>query len=198
MRKLHACLSFSYLLSRFLRLLQLSRSSQFFVSIVHEALKQCGHSPDLVQIVTGFAETGQALIQSNIDKLTFIGSPGVGKHIMRAASDNLTPVVLELGGKDAAVVCDDCDYDQVIQLALRGTFQNCGQNCIGLERLVVHAGIYDKFVLDMERKVRDSCLVSGAVPSLPWCSRACNLPYSVPVLGHPPGLCADAGLHPER
>lgn len=89
------------------------RSSQFYLSIVHKALEQCGHSPDLVQIVTGFAPTGQALTQSGIDKLTFIGSPGVGKHIMRAAADNLTPIVLELGGKDAAVVCDDCDYNQV-------------------------------------------------------------------------------------
>ncbi len=48
--------------------------------------------------------------------MTFIGSPAVGKLVMRAASETLTPVVLELGGKDAAIVCNDCDFDQVLNL----------------------------------------------------------------------------------
>ena len=72
---------------------------------------------------------------------------------MRDAAANLTPVVLELGGKDAAVVCEDCDFDQVVGLALRGTFQNCGQNCIGLERVVAHQKIYNKLVEVMCQKV---------------------------------------------
>ena len=72
---------------------------------------------------------------------------------MKKASETLTPVVLELGGKDAAVIFDDCDFNQVIQIAMRGTFQNCGQNCIGLERLVVHEKIYDKFVKEMEKRI---------------------------------------------
>lgn len=46
---------------------------------------------------------------------------------MRTASETLTPVVLELGGKDAAVICDDCDFGQVVDIMMRGTFQNCGQ-----------------------------------------------------------------------
>jgi hypothetical protein len=54
-----------------------------------------------------------ALCSAGVDKITFIGSPEVGKMVMRDAVENLTPVVLELGGKDAAVLCDDCDYDQV-------------------------------------------------------------------------------------
>ena len=53
---------------------------------------------------------------------------------MRAAADNLTPVVLELGGKDPLIVCDDADWDQVVQYALRGVFINCGQNCLAAER----------------------------------------------------------------
>lgn len=132
-------------------------------------LVHCGHSPDLVQIVTGYGDTGAALVNSGVDKLTFIGSPGVGKLVMRAAADTLTPVLLELGGKDAAIVCEDCDFEQVsmlygrhvlnfcpfqvVGLALRGTFQNCGQNCIGLERLIVHQGIYDKLVKEMKGRI---------------------------------------------
>jgi acyl-CoA reductase-like NAD-dependent aldehyde dehydrogenase len=73
---------------------------------------------------------------------------------MRHASNTLTPVILELGGKDVAVIFDDADYDQVIQVSLRGTFQNSGQNCAGLERIVVQEGIYDKFVADMETKIK--------------------------------------------
>lgn len=64
---------------------------------------------------------------------------------MRAAAETLTPVVLELGGKDAAVVCDDCDFEQVINLAMRGTFQNCGQvswvGCIYCKHVWVFEGI---------------------------------------------------------
>ena len=50
---------------------------------------------------------------------------------MKHASHTLTPVVLELGGKDAAVLCGDCDLNQAVSLVMRGTFQNAGQNCIG-------------------------------------------------------------------
>jgi aldehyde dehydrogenase (NAD+) len=46
---------------------------------------------------------------------------------MKAAAETLTPVLLELGGKDAAVICDDCDFNQVVDITMRGTFQNCGQ-----------------------------------------------------------------------
>jgi len=128
-------------------------SSDYYGKIVKEALRSLGHSPDLVQVVTGYGETGSALTLSGIDKLTFIGSPEVGKLVMRDASKNLTPVVLELGGKDAAIVCEDCDFNQVVQLALRGTFQNCGQNCIGLERIVALEGVYDRLVATMDKLV---------------------------------------------
>jgi hypothetical protein len=87
-------------------------SSAFYLEIVHAALRQRGHSTDLVSTVTGFGATGAALIPA-VDKLTFIGSPSVGKLVMRQAAETLTPVVLELGGKDAAIVCDDCDFNQV-------------------------------------------------------------------------------------
>ena len=128
-------------------------SSEFFVNICKKALAQYGHSEDLIQIVTGYGGTGASLIPK-VDKLVFIGSPEVGKLVMKSAAETLTPVVLELGGKDAAVVCDDADLDQVVTLAMRGTFQNCGQNCIGLERLVVNAKVYDKFVAIMEENVK--------------------------------------------
>jgi len=127
--------------------------TKYYESIVREGLKQLGQSPDLVTFVTGFAETGEALV-SSADKITFIGSPGVGKLVMKKASETLTPVVLELGGKDPAVILDDADLDQVIPIVMRGTYQNCGQNCVGLERILVQQGIHDKLVNILVEKVK--------------------------------------------
>lgn len=72
---------------------------------------------------------------------------------MEACSLNLTPIVLELGGKDAAVICDDADMKQVIPTVMRGVFQNCGQNCIGLERLIVHESLYEEFIAQIKQRV---------------------------------------------
>lgn len=128
-------------------------TTTYFSRIIKEILQQNGHSPDLVQFVVGYADVGQELIK-HVDKVTFIGSPAVGKLIMAQAAETLTPVVLELGGKDAAVVCDDCDFNQVIDTTMRGFFQNSGQNCIGLERVVVHTAIYDRYVAVMQDKIK--------------------------------------------
>lgn len=127
-------------------------SLPFLRTLFSKTLEAAGLPVDLVQLCTGHADTGAALIPL-VDKLTFIGSPGVGKAVMRTAADTLTPVVLELGGKDAAVVFDDADVPQVQNLLMRGVFQNAGQNCIGIERILVQDGIYDGFVKEMEKRV---------------------------------------------
>merc|ERR1712176_1324528 len=63
---------------------------------------------------------------------------------MSTAAKHLKPVILELGGKDAMVICEDADLDQAISFAMRGVFQNCGQNCCGVERLFVYESIFEK------------------------------------------------------
>jgi acyl-CoA reductase-like NAD-dependent aldehyde dehydrogenase len=76
---------------------------------------------------------------------------------MRAASDSLVPCVLELGGKDCAIIRADANLQQALQLLLRGVYQNCGQNCIGIERIIVHRDVYDKFtelMLEQVSKLR--------------------------------------------
>lgn len=65
---------------------------------------------------------------------------------MKAASENLTPVTLELGGKDPLVICEDADFQTIVDYALRSVFINNGQNCVAAERFYVHKKIYDKFV----------------------------------------------------
>lgn len=75
----------------------------------------------------------------------------VGKLVMKKASDYLTPVILELGGKDAAIIFNDCDYQNVMDFCTRASIQNAGQNCAGLERMIVESGVYDLIVEDMRK-----------------------------------------------
>ena len=79
-----------------------------------------GAPADLVQVVTGYGEAGGALVTAPVDKLIFVGSVEVGRKVMAAASAALTPVVLELGGKDAFIVCHDANLNQVCRVISLG------------------------------------------------------------------------------
>ncbi|HTJ85115.1 MAG TPA: aldehyde dehydrogenase family protein [Polyangiaceae bacterium] len=131
-----------------------SWSAEPLVRIVRDVLTKRGHDPDLVQYVTGFGETGAALVRSGVDKIFFTGSPENGMKVMKTASENLTPVVLELGGKDPMIVCDDADLDHAVRQAMLGVYTACGQMCVGAERIYVFESVYDAFVEKVEAKVR--------------------------------------------
>lgn len=115
------------------------------VEIVKNALSAEGQSPELVQLVQGYGETGQALINGGIDSLVFIGSVGNGQRVLEAAARTITPVVLELGGKDPFIVCDDASLEQAAHAAMAGCFISAGQNCVASERLLVFDAVYDRF-----------------------------------------------------
>jgi acyl-CoA reductase-like NAD-dependent aldehyde dehydrogenase len=123
-----------------------SWSSRYFGAIMSAALVACGHSPDLCATVTGFGEAGAALVASpGVAKIIFTGSPGVGKAVMAGAAPHLKPVVLELGGKDPMVLCEDVNVLAILPMAMRGVYQNCGQNCCGIERIYAYEGVYEAF-----------------------------------------------------
>ncbi|KAF2078440.1 hypothetical protein CYY_000307 [Polysphondylium violaceum] len=130
-----------------------THSKILFEHLVRQVLSKRGHNPNLIQILPGMGETGEALVRSGVDKILFIGSPGTGKRVMKAASDNLTPVILELGGKDPMIIFDDVNLDWALAIAQRGCFINLGQNCISAERVFVHEKIYDKFCKAMADKI---------------------------------------------
>ena len=109
------------------------------------ALAAVGAPKDLVKIVAGFGDAGAALVSGGVDHLIFVGSTGVGRAVAAGAAPTLTPVTLELGGKDAFVVLCDADLDAALAAGLRGAFQSCGQNCAGAERFIVHASVADEF-----------------------------------------------------
>lgn len=102
--------------------------------------------PGLVGVVQGGAETGEALVRSDVDKIAFTGSARTGRRVMAAAAERLTPVLLELGGKDPMIVCADADLDRATRGAVWGSMQNSGQTCMSVERVYVDASIHDEFV----------------------------------------------------
>eukprot|EP00968_Pinguiococcus_pyrenoidosus_P018540 scaffold1951_cov258-Pinguiococcus_pyrenoidosus.AAC.9 len=108
---------------------------------------RCRSNRECQQVVTGFGEAGAALVAcKNIDKIIFTGSPGVGRMVMKGAAPHLKPVILELGGKDPLVICEDAKLGEVVPMAMRGCFQNAGQNCCGIERILCYEGIQEEFV----------------------------------------------------
>lgn len=124
-----------------------SWSAAYFGRILHQALVVNGHNPDVVATVTGLAESGVALCTSPlVDKIIFTGSTPIGRRVMESAAKNLTPLVLELGGKDVMVFRQDVKLPSVIPFVMRGCFQNSGQNCVGVERVLVYESIYDDFL----------------------------------------------------
>ena len=125
-----------------------------FQEFLDRCLFDCGHSPDLIQIITGYAETGAALVSGGVDKIVFTGSMRNGQRVLEESAKTLTPVILELGGKDPMIVCDDADLDQAAHAAVSASFIASGQMCLAAERVLVFDHIYDEFV----RKVQDITL----------------------------------------
>ncbi|MGH3498588.1 MAG: aldehyde dehydrogenase family protein [Nocardioidaceae bacterium] len=100
----------------------------------------------VLQLVTGFGDTGEALCRSGVDKVAFTGSTATAKKVMAACAETLTPVLMECGGKDALLVDADADVAAAADAAVWGGMSNAGQTCIGVERVYVHEIVYDEFV----------------------------------------------------
>lgn len=124
-------------------------------ALLGRIFQEVGGYPDILQVVTGDGSTGAHLVRSGVDKIVFTGSVATGKKIMAAAAETLTPVVLELGGKDPMIVCDDADVDRAAAGAVWGAFTNSGQVCMSVERVYVHEKVYDTFVDKVVKRTRD-------------------------------------------
>jgi acyl-CoA reductase-like NAD-dependent aldehyde dehydrogenase len=108
---------------------------------------------DAFQLVTGFGETGAALCRAGVGKLAFTGSAATGRKVMAACAENLTPVLMECGGKDAMIVDDDADVVAAADAAVWGGMSNAGQTCIGIERVYATSAVYDRFVAEVTKQV---------------------------------------------
>ena len=101
---------------------------------------------DIFTTITGLAETGNALCTSSIDKLSFTGSTRTAKLVAAACATNMTPVVLECGGKDPVIVASDANLDRAVDATIWSAMANAGQSCIGAERVYVDEKVADAFI----------------------------------------------------
>jgi (Z)-2-((N-methylformamido)methylene)-5-hydroxybutyrolactone dehydrogenase len=109
--------------------------------------EEAGFPPGVINVIPGGVETGKALVSGGgLDKISFTGSGRAGREIAAMAARNLTPVVLELGGKSPNIVFADADIDKAEVGALAGIFAAAGQTCIAGSRLLVQRSIYDEMI----------------------------------------------------
>ena len=126
-------------------------SGEWAAKVLHEA----GVPKDVLQVVHGDGETGAALVNGDIDKISFTGSVGTGKKIAAACATRLIPCTLELGGKDAMIVCADADLDRASLGAVYLSMFNTGQVCVGVERIYVVDSIADEFIEQVRKRAAE-------------------------------------------
>jgi acyl-CoA reductase-like NAD-dependent aldehyde dehydrogenase len=130
-------------------------------ALIEKLFRGAGFPADLVTILQGGGDVGQALIGAHPDKVFFTGSVFTGKQVAEACARQLIPTVLELGGKDAMLVLRDADLDVASSAAVWGSYTNCGQVCLSVERLFVEEPVAEEFVRRCVEKTRKLRLGPG-------------------------------------
>jgi len=123
-------------------------------AMLGEVMNSVGVPPGVYNVVHGFGpgSAGEFLVKHpGVDAITFTGETRTGEAIMQNAAIGVRDVSFELGGKNPAIVFADCDMDKAIEGTLRSAFANCGQVCLGTERVYVERPIFDEFVTRMKQ-----------------------------------------------
>lgn len=126
-------------------------------ALVGELFRRAGFAADLVQVVQGAGDLGAAMIECAPDKVIFTGSVATGKRVAEACARKLIPSILELGGKDAMIVLADADLDVASSAAVWGSFTNCGQACLSVERIYTEQSVAERFTalcIEKTKKLR--------------------------------------------
>lgn len=120
---------------------------------IKDLLARCDLPVNLFTLFSGDGTLGAALIHERPDKVFFTGSVPTGRKVMAAAAAHPIPVNLELGGVDAAIVCEDADVELASSAVLWGSMMNTGQVCASVERLLVHRSLHDAFMGRLRAKL---------------------------------------------
>src|SRR3984893_4533946 len=134
-------------------------------ALIEKLFVDAGFPRDLVTIVQGGGGVGQALIDADPDKILFTGSVATGRRVAEACAKRLIPTVLELGGKDAMLVLADANLDVAASAAVWGSYTNCGQVCLSVERLFVEQAVSDEFAARCVAKTKKLRLGPGSDPT---------------------------------
>jgi acyl-CoA reductase-like NAD-dependent aldehyde dehydrogenase len=152
-------------------LLKPSEVTPFSGRLVAELLEAAGLPEGVFQLVLGDGETGAALVEAGLDKISFTGSVRTGRVVAEACARSLVPCTLELGGKDPMIVCADADLDRAARGAVFGAFTNSGQVCMSTERVYVVEEVAEAFTekcLDHTAKLRQGAEGEFDVGSISW------------------------------
>ena len=134
-------------------------------AFVEEVFRDAGAPPGLVRTVQGAGDLGESLVKARgVAHVVFTGSVAVGRRVAVAAAERLCPATLELGGKHPMLVLDDADLDRAVAGAAWGAFANCGQACVGVERIYVARPLRDAFVAGLAERARSLRLGRGDAP----------------------------------
>ena len=134
-------------------------------ALIEKLFKDAGFPKGLVTVVQGAGDVGQALIEAQPDKVMFTGSVSTGKRVAEACAKNLVPSVLELGGKDAMIVLADANLEVASSGAVWGSYTNCGQVCLSVERLFVEEAVAERFTTLCVQKTKKLRLGPGSDPA---------------------------------
>lgn len=132
-------------------------SSTWFVQLTRKILSLLDIDENLVQLCCCFPEDADHFTSHpGLSHITFIGSKPVAHKVLESAAKELTPCVIELGGKDSVIVLDDVeDLKALSSVLMRGTFQSAGQNCIGIERVIALPQAYDGLLEILSQRVKE-------------------------------------------
>ena len=135
-----------------------SEETPLTTSLLGEVMNDAGVPAGVCNVVNGFGpdSAGAYLTEHpDVDAITFTGETSTGTAIMKAAAVGMRDVSMELGGKNPAIVFADCDMDKAIEGVMRSVFVNCGQVCLGTERVYVERPIFDEFVARLKAGAED-------------------------------------------
>ncbi|MBF0226143.1 MAG: aldehyde dehydrogenase family protein [Desulfobacterales bacterium] len=119
-----------------------------------EIFDKAGIDPDLYQVIPSSGPLGSKMIEMGVDYVNFTGSTDVGLKVSEICSRLLIPCSMELGGKDAAIICEDADIDKAAASVVFGALTNSGQTCASVERVYAHKFVYDKIVENVVDRVK--------------------------------------------
>ncbi len=139
--------------------------------LVQQLFEEAGLPADVYHVVQGDGEAGAALVEAGVDKVSFTGSVATGRKVGEACGRLLVPCTLELGGKDAMIVCADADLERAAQGAVLGSCMNTGHYCCGTERIYVVDEVYDEFrdkVVERVKALRQSDTGESDVGAVFW------------------------------
>ncbi len=122
---------------------------------IGDSFAQVAPFENILTTVTGLPDTGRALTQSRVNKVSFTGSTRTAKKVAASCAEAMIPVVLECGGKDPVIVAKDADIKLAAEYTLWSAMANAGQSCIGAERVYVVESVADEFIKTITKMARD-------------------------------------------